>query len=79
MIIVGLMVITLGRWKLSEFQGRTLKLFSGIMILSLGIILLIDYKLLENVFSVIYLLVISILISSILSIIWKKKYANKEM
>lgn len=79
MIIVGLMVITLGRWKLSEFQGRILKLFSGIMILSLGIILLIDYKLLENVFSVIYLLVISILISSLLSIIWKKKYANKKM
>ena len=72
LIIVGIMVITLGRWKLSEFQGRVSKLFSGIMILSLGIILLIDYKLLENVFSVIYLLIISALITLILSIIWKR-------
>lgn len=72
LIIVGIMVITLGRWKLSEFQGRILKLFSGIMILSLGIILLIDYKLLENVFSVIYLLILSALITLILSIIWKR-------
>jgi thiol-disulfide isomerase/thioredoxin len=72
LIIVGIMVITLGRWKLSEFQGRVLKLFSGIMILSLGIILLIDYKLLENVFSVIYLLIISALITLILSIICKR-------
>lgn len=79
MIIVGLMVITLGRWKLSEFQGRVLKLFSGIMILSLGIILLINYKLLENVFSVIYLLIISVLITSILSIIWKKKIPIEKM
>ena len=79
LIIVLLMVITLGRWKLSEFQGRVLKLFSGIMILSLGLILLIDYKLLENVFSVIYLLIISVFISSILSIIWKKKLLTKDV
>ena len=79
LIIVLLMVITLGRWKLSEFQGRVLKLFSGIMILSLGLILLIDYKLLENVFSVIYLLIISVFISSILSIIWKKKLLTKDI
>jgi len=79
LIIVGLMVITLGRWKLSEFQGRVLKLFSGIMILSLGIVLLINYRLLENVFSVIYLLIISLLISSILSIIWKKKLSIEKM
>ena len=78
LIIVLMMVITLGRWKLTEFQGRVLKLFSGIMILSLGIILLIDYHLLENVFSVVYILIIAVLISSILSIIWKKKFTNQE-
>ena len=79
LIIVVLMVVTLGRWKLSEFQGRVLKLFSGIMILSLGIILLINYQILENVLSVIYLLIISIIISSILSIIWKKKFSVDKM
>ena len=78
LIIVLLMVITLGRWKLTELQGRILKLFSGIMILSLGIILLVDYHLLENVFSVVYLLIIAILITIIISLIWKKKVTNQK-
>ncbi len=78
LIIVGIMVATLGRWKLSVFQGRVLKLFSGIMIFSLGVILLIKYELLHDVFSVVYLLLISILVSAIISIIWKKKLKIKE-
>ena len=79
LIIVGIMVITLGRWKLSEFQGRVLKLFSGIMIFSLGLILLIKYELLHDLFSVVYLLLISIFISAIISIIWKKKFKSKKI
>jgi hypothetical protein len=77
LIIVGIMVATLGRWKLSEYQGRVLKLFSGIMILSLGLILLVKYELLHDVFSVVYLLLISIFLSVIISIIWKK-FITKE-
>jgi len=74
LIIVTIMVVTLGRWKLSEFQGRILKLFSGIMILSLGLILLIKYELLHDVFSVVYILLLSLFISLIISILWKKKF-----
>jgi len=79
LIIVGIMVITLGRWKLSEFQGRVLKLFSGIMIFSLGLILLIKYELLHDVSSVFYLLLFSIFISAIISIIWKKNLKSKKI
>jgi hypothetical protein len=77
-IIVSIMVVTLGRWKLSEFQGRILKLFSGIMILSLGLILLIKYEILNDVFSIVYILIISLVISSIISTLWKKKFEIKE-
>jgi len=77
-IIVSIMVVTLGRWKLSEFQGRVLKLFSGIMILSLGLILLIKYELLHDVFSVVYILLISFVTSLIISVLSKKKFEIKK-
>ena len=60
-IIVAIVVITLGKWKLSEFQGKMLKLFSGIMIFSLGIILLINPSLLSD-----FMVAIIILLSSFL-------------
>jgi hypothetical protein len=78
LIIVIIMVVTLGRWKLSEFQGRMLKLFSGIMIFSLGVILLFKYELLHDVFSVVYILLISLIISLIIYILWKKKFKTIE-
>jgi hypothetical protein len=78
LIIVSIMVITLGRWKLSEYQGRVLKLFSGIMILSLGLILLIKYEILNDVFSIVYILIISLISSIIISTIWKKRFETKE-
>jgi hypothetical protein len=77
-IIVGIMVMTLGRWKLTERQGRTLKLFSGIMIFSLGLILLIKYDLLNDVFSIVYILLISLFSSLIISYLWKIKFEKKE-
>ena len=49
LIIVSLFVITLGRRKLSEREGRTLKLVSGIMMLGLGLLLLVDPALLSRV------------------------------
>lgn len=38
-LIVCVFAFTLGAWKLSEFAGRTLKLLSGLMMLSLGVVL----------------------------------------
>jgi thiol-disulfide isomerase/thioredoxin len=49
LIIVTLFVATLGRHKLSERQGRILKLVSGIMMLSLGVLLLVDPGLLSSI------------------------------
>jgi len=76
-IFTIVIVITLGRWKLSEWQGRILKLFSGIMMFSLGISLLIKPDILKNFLITIGILVISILISFIISFIWKKRGLDK--
>jgi hypothetical protein len=49
LIIVTLFVVTLGRRKLSEREGRILKLVSGTMMLGLGLLLLVDPALLARV------------------------------
>ena len=72
MIIVAITVITFGHWKLSEFQGRLLKLFSGIMIFSLGEILLLNPVMLSNVFMAIIILILSLVITIIVYLISKK-------
>ena len=68
-IFTLVVVITLGRWKLSEWQGRILKLFSGIMMFSLGVSLLIKPDILKNFLITIGILVTSIVISYIISFI----------
>jgi cytochrome c biogenesis protein CcdA len=70
-------VITLGRWKLSEWQGRILKLFSGIMMLSLGVVLLYEPEILKNFLITIVILIISIVISIIISYTWRKLHSKE--
>ncbi len=72
MIILLLFVVTLGRRKLTELEGKKLKLLSGIMIFSFGLLFIIDYTLLENFLTPILLLGISILVTIIISYIWNK-------
>jgi thiol-disulfide isomerase/thioredoxin len=64
--------ITLGRRKLSEWQGRVLKLVSGAMMLGLGIILLINPALLNSVM-VSFIILISALGVSLLVATLKKR------
>jgi thiol-disulfide isomerase/thioredoxin len=71
-VIVSIFVITLGRRKLTEYQGRILKLISGVMMASFGIVLLLNPGVLKNIFIAVGLLLGSILVSILLSIIWKK-------
>lgn len=71
LIIVSAVVITMGRWKLSEFQGRMLKLFSGIMIFSLGEILLLSPNLLSNFFIAIAILIFSLMVTFVVYFISK--------
>lgn len=72
MIILLVFVYTLGRRKLTEWQGQKLKLLSGIMMFSFGLLFIIDHTLLENVAAPILLLVVSILSTVIISYVWKK-------
>lgn len=75
-IILVLFTFTLGTTKLTEWQVQRLKLFSGIMIFSFGLLFIIDYMLLENVLTAILLPLISIIVTVCISYIWKK-YKNK--
>ncbi len=77
MVIVGITVMTLGHWKLSEFQGRLLKLFSGLMIFSLGEILLLNPNLLSNVFLALTILILSLFVTFIVYLI-SKNYNESE-
>ncbi len=72
-------VITLGRWKLSEWQGRILKLFSGIIMFSLGTVLLIKADLLKNFLITIGIFIISLVTTIIISYIWKKFHLKKDV
>ncbi len=77
LVIVSAVVITMGRWKLSEFQGRMLKLFSGIMIFALGEILLLNPNMLSNFFVAIAILLFSLTATFIVYIISKTSSGNE--
>lgn len=70
--IVLVFTITLGSRKLTESQGQVLKLVSGLMMLGLGLVLLINPALFNNPLIAAGLLVIALTISGILIFITKK-------
>ena len=72
LVIVLIFAFTLGARKLSEWRGRQLKLFSGCMLFSMGLILLINYMLLENLYTPIVLMITSLCATLLISFIWKK-------
>ena len=55
-VIVTVITITLGSRKLSAWQGRQLKLLSGLMMAALGVILLVEPAVLNNVLASVLLL-----------------------
>lgn len=65
-LIVAVFIITLGARKLTERQGRVLKLISGMMMLLLGLVLLINPALLNNVFTAFALLSSALALSFII-------------
>jgi hypothetical protein len=71
-IIVCIFIITLGRRKLSEWHGQLLKLLTGIMLVSFGILFIVDYKILENVLTPILMLLWSLGATTVISFVWKK-------
>lgn len=74
--ILLIFTYTLGRMKLSEWQGRKLKLVSGIMIFSFGLLFIIDYQLLENVLTPTLFLLGSIISTLIISYLWEHYTAD---
>jgi len=78
-VIVLVFAFTLGRIKLSVWQSQVLKLFSGIMILSFGVLFLVNYKILEDVMTPILLLVLSVVATTVIAIVWKRVQIAKEV
>lgn len=74
--IVLVFTITLGSKKLTEWQGQVLKLISGLMMLCLGLVLLINPALLNNIFVAVGLLAVALIISGVL-IFFTKRYRGK--
>jgi len=71
-IIVSVITVTLGTRKLTEWQGRQLKLVSGLMMLSLGTVLIVNPAVLNNVMASIVLLAGVIAVSWVTIMIMKK-------
>jgi hypothetical protein len=71
-IIVLGFTLTLGRRKLSEWQGRVLKLVSGVMMLGLGGVLLVNPALLNSVMVSSGILVLALSISLFVAMVTKK-------
>jgi glutaredoxin len=65
-VIVLVITISLGARKLTEWQGRKLKLLSGLMMFFLGLILLVNPGLLNNVVATIVLLAIVLVVAGAL-------------
>jgi hypothetical protein len=76
LIILSIFVVKLGGKKLTESQGRLLKLISGIMMFSLGLVMIINPDLLKNVFATVGIISVSLISSFTLSLIWNK-FKNK--
>lgn len=71
-IIVTIFTVTLGSRKLTEWQGRVLKLISGLMMLGLGLVLLINPSLLNNPVASAGLLGATLAMAAIIILVWKQ-------
>jgi glutaredoxin len=71
-IIVIIFTVTLGKRQLTEWQGRLLKLVSGVMMLELGTVLLFKPALLNNVFISLMMLVFAVAVSYLIAAITAK-------
>ncbi len=77
-IIVLGFTVTLGKRKLSEWQGRVLKLISGIMMLGLGVVLLVNPVLLNSVIVSVMILISALVVSLLIATITLRLKGNGE-
>ncbi|RII29073.1 MAG: hypothetical protein CXR31_04185 [Geobacter sp.] len=71
-VIVGVFTVTLGSRKLTEWQGRILKLVSGLMMLGLGLVLLVNPSLLNNPLISAGLLGGIVVIAAVMAVVMRK-------
>jgi len=76
-VIMGVFVFTLGSRKLTEWQGRELKLVSGLMMFGLGLALLIRPTLLTDAASSLILMLLAIGGSAAIIAVEKRRSAHK--
>jgi thiol-disulfide isomerase/thioredoxin len=76
-VIVGAFVLTLGSRKLTEWQGRVLKLVSGCMMLVLGTVLLTRPQLLNNALVSLAILAASLLAAWLISAFSCRKWPER--
>ncbi len=72
-VIVGFFVWTLGSRKLSEWQGRLLKLLAGCMMLAMAIVLLVDPVMLTRLTVTIALLAGALTATAAIALLWKHR------
>lgn len=73
-LIVVVFTLTLGARKLSEHEGRVLKLISGLMMLELGLLLLVAPELLGNVLVALLLIVVAVGVTA--AVVWVDRLAR---
>jgi len=78
LIILIFSVFSLGVKKLTDWQGRILKLFPGVFLFSFGIVMIIDYQLLQgnNLLMLFCLVGFDILLTFLIAKIWKQYKEN---
>ena len=72
LVIVSMFVATLGSRKLSEKEGRVLKLLSGLVMLSMGLTLIVAPQIFDNILTAIAILVGAVLVTFIIVLLGKR-------
>ncbi|WP_305042778.1 hypothetical protein [Geoalkalibacter sp.] len=76
MVILVTFTLTLGAAKLSEWQGRILKLLSGTLMLFLGLVLLANPGLLNQMLVSVGLLAAAVLVTWLVAVLWRGRAAG---
>ena len=79
LFIVLVFVVTMGIRKLQEDQGKVLKLLAGMMMLSLGLVLLLAPVLLQNLLVTLLILLATILLSLLIVVIQNHRSKPHDM
>jgi len=75
LIVIGF-TVTLGARKMSEWQGRTLKLLSGIMMLMLALVLIVNPDLLSSLYYSLTILLLSLFLTWLVNILYHHHRLN---